>query len=163
MSERCYVYFATQPDNGFIKIGCSAMPEIRMSRIKDVTKSETLLIKKWSYPDRKTALSVERHLHQQFKSSCVYGEWFYGIQIPKHKVLFDSIRANVTGDSLQERIINTRRASGLTQEDLSKATGFSQVKICRIESGKHHLTVDEAQLIGGVFRVSLDELVGFAA
>lgn len=51
------------------------------------------------------------------------------------------------------------RARGMSQRQLSQATGIGQPGVCRILAGKEHVTLERAQRIADAFELTLPELL----
>jgi len=61
--------------------------------------------------------------------------------------------------NLAQRIKKERVMWGMTQEELSEATGIERSKIAKIETGAREAAIEELSAFAGVFQLSVDELV----
>ncbi len=59
-------------------------------------------------------------------------------------------------------IRDVRKRVGVTQIQLSEATGIDQASISRMENGKQSITLEHLKRIARTLRVDLGELVGDA-
>ncbi|MRG60646.1 helix-turn-helix domain-containing protein [Agromyces sp. CFH 90414] len=68
--------------------------------------------------------------------------------------------ADVVLDAVAPRLRALRQRRGLTLAELSEATGISVSTLSRLESGGRRPTLDLLIRLAGVYRASLDDLVG---
>jgi transcriptional regulator with XRE-family HTH domain len=59
-----------------------------------------------------------------------------------------------------KRISATRRAKGITQDQLADLTGLNRVHLYRLESGKQSMTLRTLKLIADTLGVRVRDLVG---
>ena len=59
---------------------------------------------------------------------------------------------------LSEKIIELRKANGMTQEELAETIGISVPMICQIERGSKVPTMVLGRQIARVFKCSMEEL-----
>ena len=58
-----------------------------------------------------------------------------------------------------ERVVELRRARGLSQEALAKKTGLNRVTLARLERAQHPPNLDTLERIARALRVTIAELV----
>lgn len=88
-----YVYFI-QHGYGSIKIGVSDNPEERCKQLQTGNQKKLRVICKFPFERRRTALDLERELHEKFKEHRLEGEWFRKSILRKFKnraVLFPNV------------------------------------------------------------------------
>lgn len=65
---------------------------------------------------------------------------------------------------LGKRIKYFRELRGIKQQDVASALGYdSNASVIYLESGGKHVTVEQALILGKLFDVSLEELLGHCA
>lgn len=70
--KKGFVYFIKAEDTGFIKIGMSKNPDLRLRQIKLSCQKPVLLMKFFV----SNSAIMEKKLHEFFKNKRVFGEWF---------------------------------------------------------------------------------------
>jgi hypothetical protein len=73
--EECYVYLMIDTTNNYHKIGISNSPYYREKTLQSEKPTIELIISK-KYPSRQIASSIEKALHETFKTKNTRGEWF---------------------------------------------------------------------------------------
>ena len=56
-------------------------------------------------------------------------------------------------------VIDARKARGLTQEQIADILGVSRPTYINIENGKKEPTLSQAEVLAGVFRLNLEDLL----
>lgn len=74
-NEECYVYLMVDTTNNYHKIGISNKPEYREKTLQSEKPTIELVCHK-VFPTRKISESIEKALHESFKSKRLRGEWF---------------------------------------------------------------------------------------
>lgn len=72
----CCVYLMVDTTNDYYKIGISNVPEVR-ERTLQSEKPPIQLIASKKFVDKKTALSIEKSLHEKYSHKRKRGEWFH--------------------------------------------------------------------------------------
>ena len=71
---------------------------------------------------------------------------------PKFKEEYDALEPEFT---VMQAIINARKEKGMTQKDLSAATGISQADISRLEHGTGNPSIRTLQRVAKALKLSL--------
>jgi predicted GIY-YIG superfamily endonuclease len=73
--EECYVYLMHDTTNNYYKIGISNNPNYRERTLQSEKPTIELIASK-KFPSRLIVLSIEKALHESFKTKNIRGEWF---------------------------------------------------------------------------------------
>jgi predicted GIY-YIG superfamily endonuclease len=74
--ETVYVYFVSQQRDGRVKIGVSSDPDRRVKEMQTGNAKPLTVIARFPFPNRASAMAIERELHEKYSRFRVSGEWF---------------------------------------------------------------------------------------
>ncbi len=74
------------------------------------------------------------------------------LQDPKFKEKYDALEPEFT---VKQAIIDARKNRGMTQKELSEATGISQADISRLENGSGNPSIKTLQRIAKALQLTL--------
>lgn len=119
------IYFVRDTETGHIKIGHAGQPWRRLQQMQIGAPGELVMLAM-----EPGAAEREADLHTQFSPERVRGEWFRAS--PR---LLDHVRSLPRAERPQTRLKTRAFWGGLTDADVSRATGLSKAYLCEIRSG----------------------------
>lgn len=84
-SKPCFVYLIVADclfgvnDDDLFKVGVSYNPALRLRQLLTACPHGLRIASVWKYPDRDTAVHIERAFHDRYADWRVKGEWFAGV------------------------------------------------------------------------------------
>lgn len=130
-----YIY-AIEAANGFVKIGWSKYPEVRLSHVRSHATHPCEMV---GYVEG--TVEHERALHEMLRNERHYGEWYNkgpGVRLfldllPKREIKVGVPRGRGPADSRRHPLTKWRNENAVSITDLARKIGVSESVIGRIE------------------------------
>jgi predicted XRE-type DNA-binding protein len=134
-----FVYCIGEAPGGLVKIGYSANPALRLSKLRSDNPADMRLLGLIEGTP-----GTEAALHDRFAALHDRGEWFRDEGCAISAVFPAPTRLNArTGDAMLDWL----RSAGITQGDLAAHFGISQATLSKIMSGKARIPLRMAVMI----------------